>query len=326
MGQRCRGHLGLFPHEGGRSKSDCLVGVVGRLRLHWGVHGTSARLSNSSRFSYTTCVPPPSRYLNQASGNNYQFIFTLAATVSLASCLAFVMLVPSHVRPSDPVATASSGSAPQQQGQEKPQGFQLAKLMTDVWNMGADFYRMLLVVGLYCSSHINESLLEARAIEVGFGKAESTLVIAGLALTVFVAAWPLGRLDDQYGPRITFAVGLLAHIAADLVLMASGTHPWAVFVSLIFMGVHVGVMNGPLLSIVVANAPAHLRGTAFGIFYTIMAFVATLANSGFGWLWHSFGAPSAFGASACVTTVTLLALPWLLPASSREVRAQPSPA
>jgi len=107
--------------------------------------------------------------------------------------------------------------------------------------------RCCLRSGLYCLGHINESLLEARAIEVGFGKAESTLVIAGLALTVFVAAWPLGRLDDRYGPRVTFAVGMVAHILADMMLMASGTYPWAVFASLAFMGVHmVGVSRIPL--------------------------------------------------------------------------------
>lgn len=42
-----------------------------------------------------------------------------------------------------------------------------------------------------------QSLLEARAIEVGFGKAESTLVVAALSFVIFVVAYPLGRLDDK---------------------------------------------------------------------------------------------------------------------------------
>jgi len=85
-------------------------------------------------------------------------------------------------------------------------------------------------------------------------------------------------------------------------------------------------MNGPLLGIVAGNAPPHLRGTAFGIFYTVMAVIATSANSFFGWLWHTYGAPSAFGMSACLTTLTLIALPWLLPSNSREIRTQPKAA
>ena len=82
-------------------------------------------------------------------------------------------------------------------------------------------------------------------------------------------------------------------------------------------------MNGPLLGIVAGNAPAHLRGTAFGIFYTVMAVIATSANSFFGWLWHAHGAPSAFATSACLTVLTLIALPWLLPLSSREIKSHP---
>ena len=37
--------------------------------------------------------------------------------------------------------------------------------------------------------------------QVGFGKAEATLVVALLCLSVSVCAYPLGRLDDKYGPR-----------------------------------------------------------------------------------------------------------------------------
>ncbi len=88
-------------------------------------------------------------FLMKASNNDYKLIFTMAATVSLASCLAFVVLVPSHVRPV-------------QQGVGKDQkkrlleGFSLAQFALDVASMGGEFYRMLLLVGLYCSTHINE--------------------------------------------------------------------------------------------------------------------------------------------------------------------------
>jgi hypothetical protein len=37
-----------------------------------------------------------------------------------------------------------------------------------------------------------------------------------------------------------------------------------------------------MLSIVVGLAPKHLRGTAFGIFYTVMACTAVTANTMFG--------------------------------------------
>jgi hypothetical protein len=100
-------------------------------------------------------------FCTQASGNNYQLIFLMAASVSLASCLAFVLLVPNHARPVQKVPEHSSESPAGNSQTQGPttastQGLSLSKIWRDVMSMGSDFYRMLVVVGLYCSAHINE--------------------------------------------------------------------------------------------------------------------------------------------------------------------------
>jgi len=111
---------------------------------------------------------------------------------------------------------------------------------------------------------------------------------------------------------MTFALGMAALIAGDLVLLASGVWPPAVFVACVFWGVHWAVVQGPMLGVVVSLAPPHLKGTAFGIFYSLMAITAMIANTVFGNVWHVYGATSAFGLSAVVITLTLLfALPRL---------------
>ncbi|KAJ9511420.1 hypothetical protein QJQ45_029925 [Haematococcus lacustris] len=301
--------------------------------------------------------------LMKASGNNYKLIFLMAATVSVASCLAFVVLVPNHSRPLTPqqqaaadqqaaysaqqaqLQAAATAAKPSQPGSSsssghgqagvpgdlaavresgaglrgaaglalaapllprpEPQGRSAGQLLADVRNMGPDFYRMLLTVSLYGMGHIAEALLEARAIEVGFGKAESTLVVCCLAFVIFLVAYPLGRLDDRYGPRVTFAVGMTALILGNLTLLMSGAHPHAVFLACAFLGVHWGVIQGPMLSIVVGLAPASLRGTAFGIFYTVMAATALAANTLYGSLWTMLGAPAMFATSATLMTATL---------------------
>ncbi len=69
------------------------------------------------------------------------------------------------------------------------------------------------------------------------------------------------------------------------------------------------------------------RGTAFGIFYTMMAVTAMGANMLFGSVWTSFGATRVFMLSASMMAVLLLALPWLLPASTRRAgKAEEPPA
>jgi len=215
-----------------------------------------------------------------------------------------------------------AAKAPQQQQQQQQQGLldSIAQFWRDVRSMGVDFYRTLSVIALYGLGHINESLLEARAIEVGFGKAESTLVVALLCFSVFLCAYPMGRLDDKYGHATTFALGMASLVAGDLVLLLSGQWPAAVFVACGFWGVHWAVVQGPMLSAVVGMAPAHLKGTAFGIFYTMMAVVAVIANTMFGSIWHAHSATAAFALSALVITVTMVLTPVLLPASAKVGR------
>jgi hypothetical protein len=109
-----------------------------------------------------------------------QAIFLGAAGVSALATLAFLFFVPSHPNGAATAAAApaaqqqGSSSTQQQQAQSEPGhqqqkaglGEQAAALWRDVRSMGADFYRTLGVIGLYGLGHINESMLEARAIEV----------------------------------------------------------------------------------------------------------------------------------------------------------------
>ncbi|KAF6262899.1 major facilitator superfamily domain-containing protein [Scenedesmus sp. NREL 46B-D3] len=290
--------------------------------------------------------------LMKASDNNYRAIFLLASAVSALSTLAFVILVPAHANTNSSSSKAAAAAArtlqQQQQQQQSAQQHPLrqrqppsssagtpaaaaaaaskgeadtgssstsavpqwvenvSQFWRDVRSMGVDFYRTLSVIALYGLGHINESLLEARAIEVGFGKAESTLVVALLCFSVFLCAYPLGRLDDKYGHATTFALGMASLMAGDLVLLFSGQWPWAVF--------------GPMLSAVVGMAPPHLKGTAFGIFYTMMALVAMAANTMFGSIWHAHSATSAFALSALIIAATMLLTPLLLPESAKRGR------
>jgi hypothetical protein len=113
--------------------------------------------------------------LMKASGNNYQAIFLLAAGVSALATLAFVVFVPAHATkatPAAPTATTPAAAAAAVPASSSRQGGvweQLVQVGRDVASMGSDFWRTLGVIALYGMGHINESLLEARAIEVRRG-------------------------------------------------------------------------------------------------------------------------------------------------------------
>jgi MFS family permease len=77
-----------------------------------------------------------------------------------------------------------------------------------------------------------------------------------------------------------------------------------------------------MLSMVSAFAPERLKGTAFGIFYTVMAVTAVGANTVFGTIWTNMGAQAAFALSAAITTFTLLAFPSILPEAVRKPKSK----
>lgn len=266
-------------------------------------------------------------FLMKASNNNYQLIFMIASTVSLIACVSFALFVPSHPnnKPKAEARSTNLSGGPQETVEAaKAKGSWSAgvnQFIKDVLSMGKDFYRMLGVSALYAMGNINESLLELRALEVGFSKAESTLVVSTLCFIVFLVAYPLGRLGDKHGFRTIFGVGMASLIAGNLVLLCSGHFPFAVFLSCGFLGIHWAVIQGSLLAAVVSLSQPHLRGTAFGIFYTVMAVMAVVTNSLFGHVWHHYSATSAFGLSAAMTTVTLCLLPFILP-GKQEPRTQ----
>ena len=80
-------------------------------------------------------------------------------------------------------------------------------------------------------------------------------------------------------------------IASDIVL-AHGTHWTVVLVGVALWGLHMGMTQGLLATMVAHTAPAQLRGTAFG-FFNLLSGVVTLASSVIaGALWDRFGAIS----------------------------------
>ena len=96
-------------------------------------------------------------------------------------------------------------------------------------------------------------------------------------------------------------------VAADLVLAAAHGLT-AVAAGVALWGLHMGMTQGVLATMVAAAAPASLRGTAFGIFNLACGIAMLIASVLAGSLWDVFGPASTFGAGAAFSLLAFFLL------------------
>ncbi len=74
--------------------------------------------------------------------------------------------------------------------------------------------------------------------------------------------YPFGKLSDRMSHSKLLTLGIIVLIAADLVF-AIDDHWAIVLAGVALWGVHMGITQGLLATMVTKTAPADLRGTAY---------------------------------------------------------------
>ena len=171
------------------------------------------------------------------------------------------------------------------------------------------FWWVVAVGGLFTLARFSEAFLVLRAQQAGIPVALVPLVMVAMNGVYAASAYPFGRLSDRMSHRRLLALGLAVLIAADLVL-ASSLHWGVLLVGVLLWGLHMGMTQGLLATMVADVAPAGLRGTAYGVFNLVSGVAMLLASVLAGLLWDRLGAGYTFGAGALLCGLTLLALAW----------------
>ncbi|MBS1149600.1 MAG: major facilitator superfamily 1 [Myxococcaceae bacterium] len=175
--------------------------------------------------------------------------------------------------------------------------------------LGAEYWWVVAVGAVFTLARFSEAFLVLRAYQGGVPLAVVPLVMVAMNVVYAVTAYPFGKLADSVSHRKLLAIGLLALIAADVVLAIS-SH-WAVVLGGVALwGIHMGMTQGLLATMVADTAPADLRGTAYG-FFNLLSGLAMLVASGLaGLLWEGLGAEATFyaGAVFCVIARAGLAI------------------
>jgi MFS family permease len=221
-----------------------------------------------------------------ASANSFTFVFWIAVIPAFMSFLLIAFLVREPERPAHVRAVKSPLSRAE-----------LARL-------GGTFWRVVAVAAAFTLARFSEAFLILRAQSAGLPIAFVPAVLVLMNAVYTLAAYPAGVLSDRMDRGTILSAGLLVLIAADLALAFSAGLA-GIGIGIALWGLHMGLTQGLLSTLVADAAPAGLRGTAFGVFNLVSGLALLAASVIAGSLWDAAGPKVTFLAGAAFATLSL---------------------
>jgi MFS family permease len=226
------------------------------------------------------------------TGDNFTLVFWFAVIPAFLSFAVIVFVVREPERSADlpPVRSPLSRK--------------------EIGRLGGAFWIVVILAGTFTLARFSEAFLLLRAQSVGMALALVPLILVAMNVVYALAAWPAGALSDRIGRFLLLSCGFAVLIVADLTL-AFASSVAAVVAGAALWGLHMGLTQGILASLVADTAPPDLRGTAFGMFNLAAGVATVVASVVAGVLWDTLGPQVTFIAGAVFTALALAVVPLL---------------
>ncbi|HQS58311.1 MAG: MFS transporter [Gallionellales bacterium 35-53-114] len=169
------------------------------------------------------------------------------------------------------------------------------------------YWWVVAIGATFTLARFSEAFLVLRAQQGGMTLALIPLVMMLMSMVYAASAYPFGKLSDKMSHLKLLALGLLVLIAADLAL-AWSNHWSMVLLGVTLWGLHMGMTQGLLATMVADTAPADLRGTAYGFFNLMSGIAMLIASVLAGLIWDRLGADYTFYAGAFFCLIALLVI------------------
>jgi MFS family permease len=180
-------------------------------------------------------------------------------------------------------------------------------------DLGGVYWWVVAVGGVFTLARFSEAFLLLRGQQLGLPDTYAPLVLVTMNVVYALTAYPMGKLADRISHKGLLGAGLVVLLIADLVLARADGLPMLA-VGVVLWGLHMGMTQGLLATMVAGTAPANLRGTAFGFFNLVSGVAMLIASVIAGLLWDKLGANVTFYAGA---VFSLLAFVMLMPSRGR---------
>lgn len=262
---------------------DALVGDLAPSELRGAAYGLRQSLDTVGAF----LGPLLAMALMALLRDDFRLVFWLAAIPGLAAVaiLALAVREPAQAR------RASAAKSPIQ--------------WAELGLLGRAFWLIVAVGSVLTLARFSEAFLLLRAGDVGLPATLVPLVLVVMNIVYAAAAYPMGALSDRVNRRLMLGAGFGLLIVADIVL-AAAQEIWVVMLGVGLWGLHMGMTQGLLATLVADAAPSELRATAFGLFNFASGIALLFASLVAGFLWEQIGPSATFITGAVFTAAGLM--------------------
>ncbi len=167
------------------------------------------------------------------------------------------------------------------------------------------FWWVVVMGGFFTLARFSEAFLILRARAAGLPDTYAPVILIIMNILYALSAYPAGKLADRIDRNYLMVAGLLVLLAADLLLAQAHTLT-SIFAGVVLWGLHMGITQGLLATMVADASPKKLRGSGFGLFYLVSGIAMLLASLVAGVVWDMFGAAMTFYCGAGFAAISLL--------------------
>jgi MFS family permease len=172
---------------------------------------------------------------------------------------------------------------------------------------GPAFWKAMIVILLFSLGNASDAFLLLRLSDLGVATFWIPLLWSALHVVKVVSSLVGGSLSDRFGRRTLIGAGWIIYALVYAAFGAFDT-PAVVITLFLVYGLYFGLTEGVEKAWVADLAPAHARGTAFGIYNAVLGAGALAASVLFGLIWTRISPHAAFmtGASLALLATALL--------------------
>lgn len=132
-----------------------------------------------------------------------------------------------------------------------------------------------------------------RAQELGAPLLQVLLMLVLFNAVYALAALPMGILSDKLGRRRVLALGWFVYALVYVGFALSST-VWHVWLAFGFLGVYMAMSEGVSRAFVADMAPVEKRGTAYGLYYSVVGISVLIGSVLGGVVWDAIGPAATF--------------------------------